>query len=199
MIRHPKKNGNKKNVATLRETIIALVAKHSRYPRYLYDTCARGSALTRPEFRQLLDDMHAEGDIHINTDNLVLLPKPPPDAPEPKPPPEAPTPPREIENSTDTLLIDCLVNRSHTLKDPKQKKSIVRGYYYAHPNYKTVQIPLDSVCEETLLKGYQFVPGSFEWLDKRTEKRDGDIIDTQNSHLRPNASVKRNRLTAPGR
>ena len=161
MIRHPKKNGNKKNVATLRETIIALVAKHSRYPRYLYDTCARGSALTRPEFRQLLDDMHAEGDIHINTDNLVLLPKPPPDAPEPKPPPEAPTPPHEIENSTDTLLIDCLVNRSHTLKDPKQKKSIVRGYYYAHPNYKTVQIPLDSVCEETLLKGYQFIPGEF--------------------------------------
>ena len=177
MIRHPKKNGNKKNVATLRETIIALVAKHSRYPLYLYDTCARGSALTRPEFRQLLDDMHAEGDIHINTDNLVVLPKPPPDAPEPKPPPDAPTPPREIENSTDTLLIDCLVNRSHTLKDPKQKKSIVRGYYYAHPNYKTVQIPLDSVCEETLLKGYQFVPGSFEWLDKRTEKRDGDIIE----------------------
>ena len=177
MIRHPKKNGNKKNVAILRETIIALVAKHSRYPLDLYNTCARGSALTNPEFRQLLKDMHADGDIHIKTDNLVVLPKPPPEAPEPKPPPDAPTPPREIENSTDTLLIDCLVNRSHTLKDPKQKKSIVRGYYYAHPNYKTVQIPLDSVCEETLLKGYQFVPGSFEWLDKRTEKRDGDIIE----------------------
>ena len=161
MIRHPKKNGNKKNVATLRETIIALVAKHSRYPLDLYNTCARGSALTNPEFRQLLKDMHADGDIHIKTDNLVVLPKPPPDAPEPKPPPDAPTPPREIENSTDTLLIDCLVNRSHTLKDPKQKKSIDKPSYYAHRNYKTEQIPLDSVCEETLLKGYQFIPGEF--------------------------------------
>ena len=161
MIRHPKKNGNKKNVATLRETIIALVAKHSRYPLDLYNTCARGSALTNPEFRQLLKDMHADGDIHINTDNLVELPKPPPEAPEPKPPPDAPTPPRDIENSTDTLLIDCLVNRSHTLKDPKQKKSIDKPSYYAHRNYKTEQIPLDSVCEETLLKGYQFIPGEF--------------------------------------
>ena len=210
MIRHPKKNGNKKNVATLRETIIARVAKHSRYPLDLYNTCARGSALTRPEFRQLLKDMHAEGDIHINTDNLVLLPKPPPDvpepkpppeaptppreienstdnlvllpkpppdAPEPKPPPEAPTPPREIENSTDTPLIHCLVNRSLALKHPKQKKSLRINGYYVHRNYKTTQIPLDSVCEETLLKGYQFVPGSFEWLDRRTEKRDGDIIE----------------------
>ena len=177
MIRHFQKNCNKKNYPTLREKIIALVAKHSRYPLDLYNTCARGSALTNPEFRQLLKDMHADGDIHIKTDNLVELPKPPPEAPEPKPPPDAPTPPREIENSTDTLLIHCLVNRSHTLKDPKQKKSIDRRYYYAHPNYKTEQIPLDSVCEETLLKGYQFVPGSFEWLDKRTEKRDGDIIE----------------------
>ena len=164
MIRHPKKNGNKKNVATLREKIIALVAKHSRYPLDLYNTCARGSALTNPEFRQLLKDMHADGDIHIKTDNLVVLPKPPPDAPEPKPPPDAPTPPREIENSTDTLLIDCLVNRSHTLKDPKQKKSIDKRSYYEHRNYKISQIPLDSVCEETLLKGYQFIPGEF--IDK---------------------------------
>ena len=161
MIRHPKKNDNKKNVATVRETIIARVAKHSRYPLDLYYTCARGSALTRSEFRQLLNDMHAEGDIHINTDNLVVLPKPPPEAPEPKPPPEAPTPPRDIENSTDTLLIHCLVNRSHTLNLPKQKKSLNKSSYYAHPNYKTEQIPLDSVCEETLLKGYQFVPGEF--------------------------------------
>ena len=97
MIRHPKKNGNKKNVATLRETIIARVAKHSRYPLDLYNTCARGSALTRPEFRQLLKDMHADGDIHIKTDNLVVLPKPPPEAPEPKPPPEAPTPPARLK------------------------------------------------------------------------------------------------------
>ena len=176
MIRHSKKDGNKKNHTPLRETIIARVAKHSRYPLDLYNTCARGSALTRPEFLQLLKDMHADGDIHINTDNLVVLPKPPPEAPEPKPPPDAPTPPREIENSTDTLLIHCLVNRSHTLKHPKQKKSLKINGYYAHPNYKISQIPLDSVCEETLLKGFQFVPGTFEWLDKRTEKRDGDII-----------------------
>ena len=176
MIRHSKKDDNKKNHTPLRETIIARVAKHSRYPLDLYNTCARGSALTRPEFLQLLKDMHADGDIHINTDNLVVLPKPPPEAPEPKPPPDAPTPPREIENSTDTLLIHCLVNRSHTLKHPKQKKSLKINGYYAHPNYKISQIPLDSVCEETLLKGFQFVPGTFEWLDKRTEKRDGDII-----------------------
>ena len=164
MIRHFSKNGNKKNVATLRETIIALVAKHSRYPLDLYNTCARGSALTNPEFRQLLKDMHADGDIHIKTDNLVVLPKPPPDAPEPKPPPDAPTPPREIENSTDTLLIHCLVNRSHTLKLPKQKKSLNKSSYYAHHNYKITQIPLDSVCEETLLKGFHIVPGEF--IDK---------------------------------
>ena len=155
----------KKNHTPLRETIIARVAKHSRYPLDLYNTCARGSALTRPEFLQLLKDMHADGDIHINTDNLVVLPKPPSEAPEPKPPPDAPTPPREIENSTDTLLIHCLVNRSHTLKHPKQKKSLKINGYYAHPNYKISQIPLDSVCEETLLKGFQFVPGTFEWLE----------------------------------
>ena len=152
MIRHSKKDGNKKNHTPLRETIIARVAKHSRYPLDLYNTCERGSALTRLEFRQLLDDMHADGDLHINTNNLVLLPKPPP---------EAPAPTREIENSTDTLLIHCLVNRSHTLKHPKQKKSLDQSYYYVHRNYKITQIPLDSVCEETLLKGYQFIPGEF--------------------------------------
>ena len=177
MIRHFSKNGNKKNLATLREKIIANVAKHSRYPRDLYDACVRGSALTRPEFRQLLNEMRDDGDIRIKTNNRVLLPKPPPEAPKPKPPPEAPTPPREIENSTDTLLIHCLVNRSRTLKYPKQKKSLDKRYYYAHHNYKITQIPLGSVCEETLLKGFHIVPGSFEWLDKQSQKRDGDIIE----------------------
>ena len=93
MIRPFQKNCNKKNYPTLREKIIALVAKHSRYPHGLYGACARDTHLSRSEFRDLLDEMDRDGDIHINADNLVLLPKPPPDAPEPKPPPEAPAPP----------------------------------------------------------------------------------------------------------
>ena len=169
MIRYSEKNGNKKNHAILRETILALVAKHARYPRDLYDACA-GRTLSRSEFRVLLDDMHADGDIRINANNLVLLPKPPPEAPKPKPPPEAPAPTREIENSTDTPLIHCLFNRSLTLKHPKQKKSLRIKGYYAHRNYKITQIPLDSVCEETLLKGFQLVPGEF--------------IDTHNTGIR---------------
>lgn len=61
------------------------------------------------------------------------------------------------------ILVHCLVNRSRTLKHPKHKKGL-SGQYYAQHNYTTQQIPLDSVCEETLLKGYHFVPGEF--IDK---------------------------------
>ena len=61
------------------------------------------------------------------------------------------------------LRIHCLVNRSRALHSPEDKKHL-NNHYYAHHNYKSEQIPLDSICEETLLKGYQFVPGEF--IDK---------------------------------
>jgi len=59
--------------------------------------------------------------------------------------------------------IHSLVNRSRALHNPEDKKHL-DNHYYAHHNYKSEQIPLDSICEETLLKGYQFVPGEF--IDK---------------------------------
>ena len=58
------------------------------------------------------------------------------------------------------VLIHCLVNRSRQLKRPTDKKWC-KGAYYDHPNYTAEQIPLASACEETLLKGYHFVPGEF--------------------------------------
>jgi len=58
------------------------------------------------------------------------------------------------------ILIHCLVNRSRTLKQPTDKKYCT-NQYYAHHNYTPEQIPLDRVCEETLLQGYQFIPGEF--------------------------------------
>ena len=77
MIRHSEKNSNKKNYLSIREKIIASVAKYPRYPHDLYDACARGSTLTRSEFDDLLDEMDSDGDIHINANHLVMLPEPP--------------------------------------------------------------------------------------------------------------------------
>ena len=79
MIRPFQKNCNKKNYPTLREKIIALVAKHSRYPHGLYGACARDTHLSCSEFRDLLDEMDRDGDIHINANNLVVSPEPPPE------------------------------------------------------------------------------------------------------------------------
>ena len=81
MIRYSEKNGNKKNYAILRETILALVARHPRYPNDLYNACVSGSTPSRTEFRQLLSDMRDDGEIHINANNLILFPKPPTEAP----------------------------------------------------------------------------------------------------------------------
>ena len=53
--------------------------------------------------------MDRDGDIHINADNLVLLPKPPPDAPEPKPPPEAPAPPESTRTETPNMSVDKIL------------------------------------------------------------------------------------------
>ena len=58
------------------------------------------------------------------------------------------------------ILIHCLVNRSHPLEQPTDKKYCT-DEYYAHQNYTLEQIPLDRVCEETLLQGFQFIPGDF--------------------------------------
>ena len=122
MIRHSEKNSKKKNYTTLREKIIALVAEHARYPRDLYDACARGSTLTRSEFHDLLDEMNSDGDIHINANHLVMLPEPPAETKPSSAEPPAPTNEKEI-------LIHCLVNRSLVLKHPKQKKHLNNRYY----------------------------------------------------------------------
>ena len=50
------------------------------------------------------------------------------------------------------ILIHCLVNRSRALEQPTDKKYCTHQYY-AHRNYTPEQIPLDHVCEETLLQG----------------------------------------------
>ena len=59
------------------------------------------------------------------------------------------------------LKIAGLVNRSRTLCHPADKKRL-DARYYAHRNYTPEEIPLASVCEETLLKGFHFVPGAFK-------------------------------------
>ena len=66
------------------------------------------------------------------------------------------------------IPIHCLVNRSRTLEQPTDKKYCT-NQYYAQRNYIPEEIPLDRVCEETLLQGFQFVPGEF------THNSDPDI------------------------
>ena len=58
------------------------------------------------------------------------------------------------------ILIHCLVNRSRALERPTDKKYCT-NQYYDHHNYTVEQIPLNRVCEETLLQGFQFIPGEF--------------------------------------
>ena len=134
MIRHFQKNCNKKNYPTLREKIIALVAKHSRYPHGLYGACARDTHLSRSEFRDLLDEMDRDGDIHINADNLVLLPKPPPDAPEPKPPPEAPAPPESTRTETPNMSVDKILAHCQQRAQTKAGDCLHRVEDYAPIN-----------------------------------------------------------------
>ena len=147
----------------IREKIIALVAKYPRYPHDLYAACTRDTRLSRSEFRQLLDEMDRDSEIRINANSLVQLPKPSETKPSPaeKINGTAELPEKQVENFTNEILIHCLVNRSVTLKHPKQKKPLENNYYYAHRNYTTEQIPLNRVCEEALLNGFQFVPGEF--------------------------------------
>ena len=66
------------------------------------------------------------------------------------------------------IRIHCLVNRSRALRNPKDKNHLDNRYYAQH-NYTAEQIPLAGICEDTLLKGYQFVPGEF------TENSERDI------------------------
>ena len=101
----------------LREKILTHVAKYPRYPRDLYDACECGS-LSYFKFRLLLDEMERDSEIRINTNNLVLLPKPPP---EPKASPtEIAAPTDAAENRTepanmtvDEILEHCM-QRSQT-------------------------------------------------------------------------------------
>ena len=170
-----------KKYRVIREKILASIGKYPRYPKDLYDACGRGLLLSS-EFRDLLSEMQASGEICINANNLVVLPKPldkkkkAPVAAAKGGPPPLPTPTKVVEKRPDEILIDCLVNRSRSLKHPKQKKSL-RGSYYDHSNYKTESIRLDRLCEETLLKGFHLVPGSFQWLDKQTRKHEGTLIE----------------------
>ena len=64
------------------------------------------------------------------------------------------------------IRIHCLVNRSRALRNPKDKKQLDNRYYAQH-NYTAEQILLDGICEYTLLKGYQFVPGEFTQNSER--------------------------------
>ena len=162
----------KKNNISIREKIIASVGKYPQYPHALYDAYG-GSLRSRAAFRALLSEMQADGEIRINANNLVVLPKPPPAT---KPSHTQPPAPTSIENRPNEILIHCLVNRSRTLLNPADKNLMDRNAYYAHRNYKIEIIPLNSVVEETLRKGHQLVPGTFQWLDKHTQKVDGNII-----------------------
>ena len=141
MIQYTGKIDTKNNIS-IRKKIIALVGKYPRYPHALYDAYGR-SLLSRAEFRDLLSEMQADGEIRINANNLVVLPKPPPET---KPFHTQPPTSTSIENRPNEILIHCLVNRSRTLEHPKQKKSL-DNRYYAHNNYKVEQIPLNRVYE----------------------------------------------------
>ena len=157
MVRHFQKNSNKKNDPSLRAKIIAHLEKHPRYPNDLYDACARGD-LSRSEFQQLLNEMETDGEIHISQNGRVLLPKLP--SADEIHTSQSPEPIGKFEDRTNEVLVHCLVNRSRCLSLPEHKKCL-NNHYYAQQNYKAEQIPLDSVCEETLLKGYHFIPGEF--------------------------------------
>lgn len=167
-----------KNNLPLRRKIVETVTKHPRYRNDIYDVCRRVMSLSRTEFRQLLEEMHINGEIYINENGVVLPERPQstvkviqttePSKQRKKPPEENKKPPEPDENSPNDLLIHCLVNRSRVFKEPQQKKYL-DDPYYAHRNYSVEQIPLDRVFEQTLLKGFQFVPGEF------TENPDPDI------------------------
>lgn len=64
------------------------------------------------------------------------------------------------------IFIHCLVNASRALKHPKEKVQRDDRAYYAQRNYKARYLPLDSVIAETLLKGYQLIPGEFRHTPK---------------------------------
>ena len=168
MIQHSESFDKKKNHSALRAKIIATIARHPRSPNDLYEACRRDTHLSRFEFRQLLNEMHCDGEIYINANNRVVLPKPPPEikpsaaAKKEDPPSQPPEATDAVETRPDEILIHCLVNDSRTLQHPKEKKDLDSdSYYYAHKNYTPQQIPLETVYEETLLKGYQCVPGEF--------------------------------------
>ena len=76
---------------------------------------------TRENHRERCE-MDSDGDIHINANHLVMLPKPPAETKPSSAEPPAPTNEKEI-------LIHCLVNRSLVLKHPKQKKHLNNRYY----------------------------------------------------------------------
>ena len=57
------------------------------------------------------------------------------------------------------IPIHCLVNRSRALSHPKQKKHLTNCHYVQHNDTPEI-IPLNSVCEETLLMSYHFISKS---------------------------------------
>ena len=163
-------------IATLeniRERIKASVAKHSNNTLPLYYSCA-SKTLSLSEFQSLLQQMQSDGEIIINANGRVLPPVQP--ASQAKSDSSSDPIPDHLLESETQHLIHCLVNRSRQLKHPTDKRWC-KGVYYDHANYKAEQIPVANICEETLLKGYHLVPGTFEFLDKITEKRDGKIIE----------------------
>ena len=117
MIRHLQKNGNKKNDPSLRAKIIAHLEKHPRYPNDLYDTCAQ-SNLSCSEFRQFLDEMHRDGEIHINQNGIVQLPK-------------SFLADKEALD-LDTIKFHCLVNHQRCIATTRDKAAIT-GFSWEHP------------------------------------------------------------------
>ena len=68
--------------------------------------------------------------------------------------------PRGVEDfNTAAIHIDCLVNRARCLREPEDKN----GFPYGHRHYTIETLPLATLGQQTLLAGYQLVPGRFEW------------------------------------
>ena len=157
MIRHFQKNGKKKIDPSLRAKIIGLLEKHSRYPRDLYDACACGT-LSNAEFRQLLNKMQADGEIHINANQRVLLPN---------------LPPADQETHVldlDTIKFHCLVNRKRCIATTRHKAAIT-GFSWEYP--KDVKLGMQPDFNE---KGKQI---GYKHIDNISIKDvDGSTWDT---------------------
>ena len=128
IIRPPEKNGNKKNHTALREKIIALVGKYPRSAHSLYDAC-RNNNLSRSQFRELLQEMHDDGDICINANQRVMLPEQPTEAPA-----DNPKPTESVENRTQpaNMGVDEILEHSQQRADTQAGDCVYPVKHDAH-------------------------------------------------------------------